>query len=722
MRNFAEQNINAAQDKTQDDQNPKGIGSEDSPPNENDFFDDMTNAGQALAGLLAGGAAVVTGLFGGSPTTSTGGSATPVPSANETVVLERDRRREEEENRDNEDTDNTFVTDLGEIPELNQTPAVGVTPSPEASGTGQTSNESNQGEGSVKRGGIEDKVIKLQSDFIEKLNTAKTLGDVNFVIDSLVSDINSLPLKERLQAIAVINAMNIDLPLKSYFGNNDLKVTVPVFDKPSTYQLNESYGAQTLKENLPGIIKTSVEQIPKPDPQKILKQLGELDSGYAKDKETLKAKDAEYEKLKIQLTGLTITKDGVTKPLIQVNSSDTTIQKDIDRLNALEAEIKKLQGQISNSESYELKKYDEVYKQKERLAVAASIATDPMIKSLFSADMRKSALELDAVTKEHKLMKDKLLHQDPSTISKEDKDAFHKLTERMNNLEKAFDNRYGATLDSIIANGDGSLQNVTAELKGIVADPKQLITTIPPVYFNKELPITVNPATGQFVIGTPRDAEYFKNLAAKDAYQSKYSAEAFATAFGIVSDTNSPSDPGFIRDRWCVAFSNWSLLKGNLGDAVPDFDQFVKDCVKNNLIDKVDMTVMTESVVNYYSHGLGKFERTELTLAKNDTNVDLRMERERVYQQLGDEILKHNPQVITLRVKEDINSKGHTISLHRNQPDANGKITYTVVDTGNSKMNGSIFDPKNPIESKLGMSDIQNDYSNYLPRRFDYIE
>ncbi|MCG6150476.1 hypothetical protein [Leptospira bandrabouensis] len=332
-------------------------------------------------------------------------------------------------------------------------------------------------------------------------------------------------------------------------------------------------------------------------------------------------------------------------------------------------------------------------------------------------------MELDAVTKEHQLMKDKLLHQDPSTISKEDKDAFHKLTERMNNLEKAFDNRYGDTLDTVIANGDGNLQNVTAELKGIVADPKQLITTIPAVYLNKELPITINPATGQFVIGTPRDAEYFKNLAATDAYQSKSSVEAFATAFGIVSDTNSPSDPGYIRDRWCVAFSNWSLLKGNLGDAVPDFDQFIKDCVKNNLINKVDMTVMTESVVNYYSHGLGKFERTELTLAKNDTNVDLRMERERVYQQLGGEILKHhNPQVITLRVKEDINSKGHTISLHRNPPDVNGKITYTVVDTGNSKMNGSIFDPNDPLSSKLGSYGTTNVYRDYLPRRFDYIE
>ncbi|MCG6150477.1 hypothetical protein [Leptospira bandrabouensis] len=435
MGDFAEQNINAAQDRTQDDQNPNGIGSEDSPPNDNDFFDDMTNAGTALAGLLAGGAAVVTGLFGGSPTPAAGGAATPTPRTSQPVVLERNRRKEEEGNvadhqdldRNNDtpgsdlansdsmdqmnpsldndyengsDTENprsaildpptsvdndistgqgafqapvestqvTMGTTDSSIPSqefLDNVEDITNTHAPKvltnddgnqayfAETKGDTKNDATNSEGfqvnsrneePVKRdAGIEDKIIKLQSDFIEKLNTAKTLGDVKFIMDALVGDINNLPLKERLQAISVINAMNINLPLNSYFGNNDLKVTVPVFDKPSTYQLNESYGTQVLKENLPGIIKTSVDQIPKPDPQKILKQLGELDSGYEKDKETLKAKDAEYEKLKIQLTGLTITKDGITKPLIQVNSSDTTIQKDIDRLNPLESE-KKITG------------------------------------------------------------------------------------------------------------------------------------------------------------------------------------------------------------------------------------------------------------------------------------------------------------------------------------------------------------------------------------------
>ncbi|TGK86218.1 hypothetical protein EHQ23_08145 [Leptospira bourretii] len=92
--NFAEQNINAAQDTTQDDP-----ANQDTTPTGDDggILRDFANAGQALAGLLAGGAAVVTGLFGGSPTTAAGRPATPTPSASQPVVLERNRRKEDEE-------------------------------------------------------------------------------------------------------------------------------------------------------------------------------------------------------------------------------------------------------------------------------------------------------------------------------------------------------------------------------------------------------------------------------------------------------------------------------------------------------------------------------------------------------------------------------------------------------------------------------------------------
>ncbi|TDY66744.1 hypothetical protein CLV96_3854 [Leptospira meyeri] len=78
--------------------------------------------------------------------------------------------------------------------------------------------------------------------------------------------------------------------------------------------------------------------------------------------------------------------------------------------------------------------------------------------------------------------------------------------------------------------------------------------------------------------------------------------------------------------------------------------------------------------------------------------------------------------MITLRVKEDINLNGHTISLHRNAPDVNGKVTNTFVDTGNSKMNGTLFDLENPLKTGLGSNRTTYVYRDQLPRRFDYIK
>lgn len=560
----------------------------------------------------------------------------------------------------------------------------------------------------------------MQSALKDKLNSAKTLDEVNRAIDSFVGQLNKMPDKERLQMISAVNSMNMDLPLKSYYGSENAKVIIPVFDKPATSHLNDSYAAQVLRENLPNRLKESIELVPKPDPQKIIKQLGEVDSAYANAKKVFGEKQAEFDRLKIELAGR--TDSNMTRPIFDNQILDSSTKNDLKRLAELESQIKNLQEQMSRTEAAEVKKYEEIFKSKERLGLALGIAKDPMLKSIFAPEMRNKALELEAVTKDHQAMKEKLLRQDPALVSKADKEEFAKLTEQMRRLEKAFDAKYGSTLDSIIQNREGSIDGLTNDLRKILADPKQLIATTPAVYINRELPLTINPSTGQFVIGTPRDAEYFKNMAGSEAYQSKDSTKAFELAFGFVNDTNSPSDPGFIRDRWCVAFSNWSLLKANLGDAVPDFDQFIKDCAKNNLIDKRDMTVNSVAVVNYYSHGLGKFERTELTFANNDQSVNIERERRSAYQELANSLIRENPTALTLRVKEDLNKKGHTISLIRNAPNSNGQITYTVVDTGNSKMNGTIFDPSNPLDSVLGSDGIDNAYRSYLPRRYDLIK
>jgi hypothetical protein len=374
---------------------------------------------------------------------------------------------------------------------------------------------------------------------------------------------------------------------------------------------------------------------------------------------------------------------------------------------------------MSRTEAAEVKKYEEIFKSKERLGLALGIAKDPMLKSIFAPEMRNKALELEAVTKDHQAMKEKLLRQDPALVSKADKEEFAKLTEQMRRLEKAFDAKYGSTLDSIIQNREGSIDGLTNDLRKILADPKQLIATSPAIYINRELPLTINPSTGQFVIGTPRDAEYFKNMAGSEAYQSsnKNAVSSLELAKKIASLTGSESSPDFIRDRWCVAFSDWAVLKSNLGDAVPDFDKFIKDCVDNNLINKDNMYVDTGKVLSYYSQGLGTFERNKFYEGKIDNTPFSEAERDRRYLNLGEDLLTNKPQAITLRVHD-----GHTISLHRNPPDVTGKVTYTVVDTGNSKMNGTIFDPENPLESSIGKIEKSNSYKDYLPKHYDMIK
>ncbi|TGL87871.1 TIGR04388 family protein [Leptospira congkakensis] len=96
--NFAEQNINAAQDKTQDDQKSNQSSDQNLPEREEDFARDLNDAGGALLNLLAGGAAILVGLFGGLPSTSSGEQTTPETSA----ALERERRREEEDGMEND--------------------------------------------------------------------------------------------------------------------------------------------------------------------------------------------------------------------------------------------------------------------------------------------------------------------------------------------------------------------------------------------------------------------------------------------------------------------------------------------------------------------------------------------------------------------------------------------------------------------------------------------
>ncbi|MCG6143036.1 TIGR04388 family protein [Leptospira bandrabouensis] len=99
--NFAEQNINAAQDESDIGEGDNSSEGKETPEQEGDFFRDFSAAGLALAGLLASGAVAAAKLFSG---TSGSNSQGAEAGAGETLVLEKDRRKEEE-GEDTSDTD-----------------------------------------------------------------------------------------------------------------------------------------------------------------------------------------------------------------------------------------------------------------------------------------------------------------------------------------------------------------------------------------------------------------------------------------------------------------------------------------------------------------------------------------------------------------------------------------------------------------------------------------
>ncbi|EOQ95254.1 hypothetical protein LEP1GSC195_1860 [Leptospira wolbachii serovar Codice str. CDC] len=94
-------------------------------------------------------------------------------------------------------------------------------------------------------------------------------------------------------------------------------------------------------------------------------------------------------------------------------------------------------------------------------------------------------------------------------------------------------------------------------------------------------------------------------------------------------------------------------------------------------------------------------------------------DRQAGYKIIGDFLAENRPEAITLRVKDDGTGKGHTISLQRN---LDGK-TYTVIDTSQSKINGTQFDPENFENSELGNAQSEsNPYKEFLPKAYDYVK
>lgn len=110
--------------------------------------------------------------------------------------------------------------------------------------------------------------------------------------------------------------------------------------------MNDSYAAQILRENLPSKLKESIGLVPKPDPQKIIKQLGKVDSAYANANKTLNEKQAEFDRLKIGLTGKI---DSKMEPLLGNSILNTSTINDIARLKQLDTEMNNIKDQMAKN-------------------------------------------------------------------------------------------------------------------------------------------------------------------------------------------------------------------------------------------------------------------------------------------------------------------------------------------------------------------------------------
>lgn len=305
-----------------------------------------------------------------------------------------------------------------------------------------------------------------------------------------------------------------------------------------------------------------------------------------------------------------------------------------------------------------------------------------------------------------------------------------KLGEKLKLLRKDFDKTYSKTLDEVIritgpesgTGSSGDSKTLSDAFTSLFNKEAGLVQTLPPTTRQQEMSVYVDEATGAFRIGEiyHQDPQTYVNLASSSLKQTQelQHLESIMTGTEIKNTTVSDAEAAYLRSKWCVAVSTWSMLKHDFGDSVPDLVTFVKDMNDLGWIDKSNMELKaTDKIVNLYAgvNG-GKFDRVSL-VSESPTSEVVR-DRSQRYEALGQFLNEKHPEAITLRVKEDAKGKGHTISLHRN-PDGR---TYTVVDTAQPTINGTLFDPAKPLESSLGKDDPSNPYYNEKPVKFDYVK
>ncbi|MDF3820378.1 hypothetical protein P3G55_10730, partial [Leptospira sp. 96542] len=224
-----------------------------------------------------------------------------------------------------------------------------------------------------------------------------------------------------------------------------------------------------------------------------------------------------------------------------------------------------------------------------------------------------------------------------------------------------------------------------------------LVKTVPEVKRYLRFQVYQNPITGEIRFGSGMDPTGFTVNSAPGGqfYQGDTKNPSLAMDLANEIKKLPGVDPNVTPEKimtsWCQAVSLWSTLRSEFGDAVePNFLDFAKKNIENGNILVEPGNVMfvkaNDTIMNAYGKDFGKEWHRDTF---KETNPDIT--RDQAYAEIAEAMQTTTSNSVMVRI-----SGTHTISLHRD-----GSGDWIVNDTGHPEINGTKVDPNHIENSTL---------------------
>lgn len=214
------------------------------------------------------------------------------------------------------------------------------------------------------------------------------------------------------------------------------------------------------------------------------------------------------------------------------------------------------------------------YQQEERIAVAKEIIKNPTLKTVLSTKFTSAVKTLSEAQDAYKLALEKsnkaIMDQSPEADKL--KIEATKLGEKLKGLRKEFDSKYSKTLDEVIRiSGPESESGVYGEQKTLsdaftklFDEEAKLTQKLPATTKQQEVNVYVDESTGAFRLGEifHQDPQTYVTFASSSLKQTQdlQHLESIMTGTEIKNTTVSDAEAAYLRSKWCVAVSTWSML------------------------------------------------------------------------------------------------------------------------------------------------------------------